>query len=392
MDAHLNNLKYFTLSDGGPFYKAMVKLRLLNIKRLAIAALCITWLPLVVLTAMEGTLFSGTQLPFLSDVAMQARVLVALPMLILIKSTIEDRVSAVLRYILETLVTAEQRAIIVDTTLMKARKLTSSTLTELLLLLGVIIATISLVKGGVYGGLEKGTTSWMTTPQGSDPGLSTAGYWAVLISIPVFQFLFASWVWRYIVWILLLFQLSKVHLNLLPTHADRAGGLGMIMLAQKSFNLLFVVSAIVISGQFIVELIKHPDQFEAIRNEVIGYILVCIAFVLIPLLFFSGKLLRVKNNGLHQLSVLAASLSHKFEREWINDSPVEDRIEESKSDPSLLYDYAGMYEQLQKLRVVPVALNDITGLALALLVPFIPILFVHFSVGELLQRIGGMVA
>ena len=392
MDAQLNNLKYFTLSNGGPFYKAMVKLHLLNIKRLAVAALCITWLPLVAITAMEGTLYTGTKLPFLSDVAMQARVLVALPMLILIKSAIEGRVMAVIRYILETLVTAEERTVIIDTILLKARKLTSSALTELLILLGVIVATISLVKGGVYGGLEKGTTSWMISAQGSDQGLSTAGYWAVLISIPVFQFLFASWVWRYIVWMLLLFQLSKVHLSLLPTHADRAGGLGMIMLAQKSFNLLFVVSAIVLSGQFIVQLNKYPEHFEVIRNEVIGYILVCIAFILIPLLFFSGKLLRVKNNGLHQLSVLAASLSSKFEREWINDSPVDDRIEESKSDPSLLFDYAGMYEQLQKLRVVPVALNDIAGLALALLIPFIPILFVHFSVGELLQRIGGMLA
>ena len=392
MDPQPNNSTYFTLSDGGPFYKAMVKMHLLNIKRLAIAALCITWLPLVAITAMEGTLYSGTELPFLSDVAMQARVLVALPMLILIKSTIENRETAVIRYILETLVTAEERAIIVDTTLVKARKLTSSGITELLLLLGVIIATISLVKGGVYGGLQKGTTSWMISAQGSDQGLSTAGYWAVLVSIPVFQFLFAGWLWRYIVWMLLLFRLSKAHLNLLPTHADRAGGLGMIMLAQKSFNLLFVVGAIIISGQFIVQLTKYPDHFEAIRNEVIGYVLVCIAFILIPLLFFSGKLLRAKNIGLHQLSVLGASLSCKFEREWIKDSSIDDRIEESKSDPSLLYDYAGMYEQLQKLRFVPVALNDIAGLALALLIPFIPILFVHFSVGELLQRIGGMLA
>ena len=392
MDPQPNNSTYFTLSDSGPFYKAMVKMRLLNIKKLAIAALCVTWLPLVVITAMEGTLVSGTQLPFLSDVAMQARVLVALPMLILIKSIIENRVTAVIRYILETLVSADERALIVNTILMRARKLTSSGLTELLLLLGVIIATISLVNGGVYGGLEKGTTSWMTSAKDNGQGLSLAGYWAVLVSIPVFQFLFASWIWRYIVWALVLFRLSKVHLNLLPTHADRAGGLGMLMLAQKSFNLLFVVSAIVLSGQFIVQLNKYPEHFEAIRNEVIGYILVCIAFILIPLLFFSGKLVRVKNSGLHQLSVLGATLSSKFEREWINDSPVEDRLDENKSDPSLLYDYAGMYENLQKLRVVPVALNEVSGLALILFLPFIPILFVHFSVGELLQRIGGMLA
>ena len=119
------------------------------------------------------------------------------------------------------------------------------------------------------------------------------------------------------------------------------------MFAKKSFNLLFVVGSIIISGQFIVQLNKHPEYFHTIRNEAIGYILVSIAFILIPLLFFSGKLLQVKNNGLRQLSVLGASLSAKFEHEWVNDSPIDTRLDEHKSDPSLLYDYAGMYDLLQ---------------------------------------------
>ena len=391
MDSKPHNSSDFTLSGGGPFHKALRKLRIHNIKRAAVAALCMTWLPLVIITGIDGTLFSGTQLPFLSDVAMQARVLVALPMLILIQFAIEVRVKAVLIYMIDTLVKEDERDIIRYKVLPRARKLISSGLTELLLLLGVIISTISMVKGGVYGGLEEGTTSWMISADDKD-SLSTAGHWAVLISIPIFQFLFASWLWRYIVWTTLLFRLSKPDLKILPTHADGAAGLGIIMLAQKSFNLLFVVGSIIISGQFILRLNKHPDQFHAIRNEAIGYILISIAFILIPLLFFSGKLLKVKNKGLQQLSVLSASLSAKFEHEWVNDSPIDTRLDENKSDPSLLFDYAGMYDLLQKLRVIPVTLNDIAGLAIALFIPFIPILFVRFSVGELLQKLGGMLA
>ena len=223
-----------------------------------------------------------------------------------------------------------------------------------------------------------------------DPGLSVAGYWAVLISIPMFQFFLFRWLWRYFVWILVLFRLSRAPLNLLPTHADGAGGLGIIVLAQRGFNLIFVAGSVVISGQFIAEIIAQPDTFIAIRNKAIGYIIISIFMIFIPLLFFSGKLFRTKNRGLMRLSMLGATLSRKFEEDWVNDLPIEKRIDENQVDPSMLYDYFGLYECLQQLDTVPITLRDILGMAIVLFIPFIPILFIHFSVAELLQKIAGL--
>ena len=72
--------------------------------------------------------------------------------------------------------------------------------------------------------------------------------------------------------------------------------------------------------------------------------------------------------------------------------PIEKRIEEQQVDPSLIYDYSGMYDSLQQLRTVPVTLRDTIGIVVSLYVPFLPILFVHFSVAELLKKIVGMLA
>jgi hypothetical protein len=55
----------------------------------------------------------------------------------------------------------------------------------------------------------------------------------------------------------------------------------------------------------------------------------------------------------------------------------------------MVFDYSGIYESSQQLRTVPVTPRDIIGMALTLFVPFIPIPFIHFSVGELLQKIAG---
>ncbi len=393
METNPNNAGDFSLSEGGPFHRALLKMRLHNKQgKLALVGFCFTWVPLALITAIEGTLYSGTPLPFLKDVAMQARMLVALPMLILIKVAIDSKVIVVSNYISGSLISKDERQIIFTTVLQRAKKLTSSVIAEIILLLIVIAVTISLVKTGMYSALEGGTRSWMTSTKEGSPVLSVAGYWAVLVSIPMFQFLLLRWIWRYIVWISLLFRLSKARLNLWPTHADRAGGLGLIMMAQKSFNLVFVVGSVVLSGQFIAQIIEHPDFFKTIRGEAIAYIVISISFILMPLLFFTGKLYKTKNDGLLQLGILGAALSGKFDRKWVNDLPAEKRIEEKEVDPSILFDYAGLYDMLQKFRTVPVTLRDIAGMAIALFVPFIPILFIHFSVGELMQKIAGLLA
>jgi len=391
MDTTTQPQEEFLLSEGGPFYRALERMRLHNRQgKLAIVGLCITWLPLVIITAMEGTLYSGTHLPFLKDVAMQARILMAIPMLIMIKLVIDSKVFAVAKYISESLLSPEERQLTLATILLRTKKLASSALTEIILLLIVIGSTVSLVKGGAYSALEAGTTSWMTSGVDGNQALSFAGYWAVIISIPLFQFLLLRWLWRYFVWIWLLFRFSKAQLNLRPTHADRSGGLGVIMIAQRAFSLIFVAGSVSISGQLIAQLLEHPDSFNTIRSMGFAYIIICIVFLLFPLLFFAGKLFKIKNEGLLHLSNLGATLSGKFEREWVNDSPIEKRIEETKVDPSMIYDYSGMYESLQQLRTVPVLPRDIISMAVPLFVPFLPIPFIHYSVAELLQKIGGM--
>ena len=391
MDISAHSQEDFSLSAGGPFNRALERMHLHNRQgKLAVLGLCFTWLPLVAITLIEGTLYVGTQLPFLKDVAMHARLLVALPMLILIKLPIDSKVNVVTKYLAEVLMSSEERQEFLTTAFRRARKLTSSALTEIILLLIVIGATISFVKGGVYSALEDGTTSWMTYSNDVGQRLSVAGYWAVFISIPIFQFLLLSWLWRYFVWMMLLFHLSKVKLNLMPTHADRAGGLGIIILAQRSFNLIFVAGGITISGQFIAQLLKHPDSFESIRGQGMAYIIICLVVLLIPLLFFMKKLFKIKNEGLLRMSDLGAILSSQFEREWVNDLPIEKKLAGKQVDPSLLFDYSGMYDSLQQLRTVPITLRDIIGMVLILFLPFIPILFIHFSVVELLQKIAGL--
>jgi len=382
--------EYFSISEGGPIYMALSKIRLEQKHwKLVLVLLCITWLPLVIITAIEGTLYSEAQMPFLEDVAMQVRLLVALPMLILIRIPIDKKLSIVLKYLSGTLVAVEDREKILPKVMRRAMKWTNSVLAELIMVAVVIALSISPIKGGILSGEGRDASLWMVAVNESNNALSFAGNWAVFISIPLFQFALLRWFWRYIVWVIVLFLISRMRLKLQPTHPDYAGGLGIIVLAQRYFILFFMAVSTVISGELITQLLSNPDSFGSIRNEAVGYILLCLFLILFPIVFFTGKLLKTKHDGLLKLSNLGVSLSNKFEQEWINDASIEKKLAEATASTSTVQDYSTIFKSLDELRPFPVTVKDVFTMTFLLLLPYIPILLIHFSIGELLQKLIG---
>ncbi|RWN59381.1 hypothetical protein [Mesorhizobium sp.] len=59
--------------------------------------------------------------------------------------------------------------------------------------------------------------------------MTLAGWWCLLISAPIFSFLFLRWLWRHHVWgLLLLRDVAKLDLRLTASHPDGRGGLRFI--------------------------------------------------------------------------------------------------------------------------------------------------------------------
>ncbi len=391
MNANQSTAENFSFLEGGLFRKAQIKLGLDHSQgKLALIGLCFAWIPLAILTAIEGTLYSGTDLPLLKDIAMNARLLLALPMLIAIRNIIDIKTTAVIRYFTESLLDAEGRQRMLSITLPRIRKLACSSLTEVIIILIVISFMMGLLSSGVYSGLQSGSTSWKFVGAADGNVISMAGKWAVFVSIPFFQFLLLQWIWRYLMWMLLMLRFAQAPLKLLPTHADRAGGLGIIILAQRTFNTIFIACSIVIASQLMVFISRHSESISTVRIEVIGFVVFCLMLLILPLVFFAGKLVKTKQLGLLHLSQLSVELSSTFEKEWLNDIPLEKRIEDQHVDPSMAFDYGSMYDTLQQLRVIPITLRDIISLAAMLLVPFIPILFIYYSAAEVMQKLLGL--
>ena len=385
------NEENFSLTDNG-FITRVLRNFKLDQKRvlLGFIAICLTWLPLVILCAIDGKLFSGTGLPFVKDIAIQGRILIGIPMLLLIKPFVYSRIPRVLKYISEVLIAPEDRDQFISGALRKTKKNTDSGWSEIFIFLLVTIFAIG-PTGQITSFISQHqSASWLFDENNGNNVLSMAGNYAQYISKPVFQFLLLRWLLRYLIWIALIFRISKMDLNLKPTHPDGSGGISMIFLAQRNFILFFIVCGMVIATVMINLLNDKMVTFEAIQIEILGYIIFSIFLILFPLLFFSRKLIRTKYEGQLELSRAATNLSKKYEEQWVKPMGNEKRIAEDTVDPSMQVDYSGVYILLQELRIIPVRFGDIGIMAVSLFIPFIPIFFIQFSVVEILQKLIGL--
>ena len=230
-DIALEDRQNFSLVLGGPLFQLLCRTRLSDdalmlVKRRILVISLLAWLPLLVLSILEGNALGGTlALPFLLDVEAHIRFLVAIPLMIVAELVVHRRIRPIVQEFREReLIPPEDRERF-DATIVSSVRLRNSVAAEVLLIafvygLGVLIVWQQ------YISLDAAT--WYSTRSSSDSTLSIAGMWYGYVSVPIFQFLLIRWLFRIFIWARFLWQVPQIPLRLVPTHPDRVGGIGFL--------------------------------------------------------------------------------------------------------------------------------------------------------------------
>lgn len=89
----------FSLVNGGPVYRFFIWARLADwelqpVNRRVVAAIAVTWLPLLILTIIDGlALGSGVKIAFIPDFTVHIRFLITLPILIAVEPYVSKRIA-----------------------------------------------------------------------------------------------------------------------------------------------------------------------------------------------------------------------------------------------------------------------------------------------------------
>ena len=379
----------FSLVLGGPLYQLMLRSGLikppfgqLNARIGVITSAA--WLPLVVLTIASGRFAAGVQVPFLYDFEVQARLLLALPLLILAELIVYIRMRAITSQFLERHIVIEDLVPAFNAVVSSAMRLRNSRPAEIGLLITVFLAGPWVWRGTVA--LHSDT--WYATVTGSGLAWTAAGWWYGFISIPVFQFILLRWYYRLFIWFRFLFQVSRLDLNLVPTHPDRCCGLGFLGNVATAFAPILMAHSALVSG-FIANRILHQGaKLPEYRFELVAMAAFLLALVLVPLCVFAPNLYRARLAGLRTYGRLASDYVCDFARKWKTPAAVPPgEILLGTSDIQSLADLDNSFRVVREMRLVPFGKESVTQFIVVIAIPLAPLALTMFSLEELLKRL-----
>ena len=379
----------FSLVGGGPFHRLLGWLGLCDgelgqvVRRCAVLA-ALAWAPLLLLSAMDGRAWGGTVLPFLHDVDMALRLLVALPLMFAAEWLVHQRFpQAIRRFSERGLVSPDQEAAFAAV-LDKARRAASSPRLEL----AVLVLVYAVGFFGVWRNVsDLGVDTWYVSVQDGVRTPRPAGLWLALVSLPLFQFVLLRWYLRIAVWWWLLWRLSRLPLRLQPLHPDRAGGLGFLSQLALAFSPLLMAQGTMAAAWIANRIFVHGAQLPQYRLDLLAAAAVTVLMVLGPLAFFAPMLSEAKRAGLARYGLLSSRYARDFESRWLRGPAPGDDTPLGSGDIQSLADLGNAYATLGQMRALPFGTRTALQLGVAMAAPVAPLLLTMVSVDELVRRV-----
>jgi len=379
------------LFAGGASYGLQSKLGLVvqgrpHLVRRVLVFLLVSWVPLVLLAALEKNLYTvgPGEVSFLADLGALARYLIAGPLLLAGESIASAALSNMAHRFAELRPGHETGDSAVAAVFASVRRLRDAPLMAV-----VVVVIAYAVSAAVYS-----TTPHSALPKwhyvGVDQRLSLAGWWAAAISVPLLLMLLLRWLWRLLLWARFLRLVARLDLRLIPVHPDKAAGVAFIGYSVRAFALYGAAIGTIVAGPLANQVLHRGAQLGDYQYAIAGVVVLVVVVCTAPLLAFSGKLLEVWKRGVREYDELASDFGREFEHEWFGVGRRERSNMLDRGDFSAATDLYQVVDRIHDLRLVPVDLVSIAMLACATLLPFVPIFLLVFPFDQVVDMVFGL--
>ncbi|MBL7849201.1 MAG: hypothetical protein JNL40_17165 [Cyclobacteriaceae bacterium] len=390
-DSKLPTEKDFSVVVGGPFFQLLRRAHLtgdaLELIRLRTVVITLfAWLPLLVLSLLNGQALEGTSyLPFLKDYSNLIRFLVGLPLLIIAEVVVHQRMMLLISQFVQRKLIPEAEITKFYAAFESAKRWRNSIAAEALMI-AVVLGIGYQLLWKQAAGIE--SEAWYNVPAVAGTSLSMAGIWFRYVSLPLFQFLLLRWYYRILIWARFVFQVSKIKLQLLPTHPDHVGGLGFLSNAVHAFIPLALAHGVLTAAVIANKIAYHGAALPEFKVEIAVVVLWVILLVLFPLMFFASQLGDAKRNGGLEYGHLSSRFAREFEGRWMKEEWPKEHGGVG-ADIQSLSDLANSYSVVENMRVVPITRNALIMLVVTTLAPIAPLVLTMMPLSEVLKMVAG---
>ena len=380
----------FSVVLGGPLFQLYRRLHLsgdmleLPVRRTVAVAL-LAWAPLLLLSIFEGTAWGGVKEPFLLDTDVNARLLVALPLLVGSELFVHGRVAIAARQFITRGIVAGDALATFELASSRAIRLRESAIAEVLLVVFVYAVGISVLRDQ-FAPLT--VDAWFRRVSAGAHHITAAGWWYKLVSLPLFQFILFRWYFRLAIWATFLSRVAGCGLKLVPTHPDRAAGLGFLADSTVALVPFLFAHGTLFAGVMAAGIFFEGRTLLSYGPPLASFSLFAIAVALAPLLAFAPPLARARRAGLREYGALAQSYVTKFESKWLRTASPDKSQFLGTADIQSLSDMINSFQAtVADMRLIPISLRSVVRLAIVTMLPVSPLLLTVMPASEILRAI-----
>jgi hypothetical protein len=247
----------------------------------------------------------------------------------------------------------------------------------------VVIAALAFISAVLHRGHE---LSW-ATESGPTPSFGFGGWWYVYFSRPIFLALLLGWFWRVALLTTMLKRIANLRLVIVPTHPDRAGGLGFVERFPAAFSLVVFALATVIAAGWAHDAEFHGLDVHSLYPMMAAGLVVALVFFLLPLFVLLGPLRSAKRQALLDYGALVGRHGASVRSKWILRDTKDDDPLLSAPEIGPVADTVSLYEAVSRMRPIPIGKTAVIAIALPVLIPFLGVLALQIPVKNLLLQL-----
>jgi hypothetical protein len=199
------------------------------------------------------------------------------------------------------------------------------------------------------------------------------------------------WYFRLFIWARFLWQSSRLKLNLIPTHPDRAAGLGFLGGSIAAFTPLLMAHGAMLAGLMANPIFFAGAKLTDFKLEIIGGVGVLLLMILGPQLVFTPCLMRAKRIGLREYGMLASRYVREFDLKWVRGGAAEDEELIGSGDIQSLADLGNSFQVIRDIQPFPFGRDTIIRLVVVALIPISPLVLTMIPLEELIKKLLGAI-
>ena len=345
----------------------------------ACLVILVGWVPLLLLTAYQSFVLRDASIAsFLSDFAAASRSLIAAPLLVLAEWMALPRLGVMALHFRESGVVSrddDARFAAACSSTLRLRDSVVADIGLIALAYITIVALKQVVPISLY-------PAWHVSSVAGVEVYSPAGWWHVLVSLPLLFVLLLGWIWRVLLWTRFLYLMARLDLRLVPAHPDRTAGLRFVAYSVQAFWLVAFALGAIVAGSAANRVLYRGASADTFTFDVVAVVATVIVVFAAPLLTLSGHLLRAWRRGTLQYSALAGRLGRQFEGKFFRDGTTIDASALELPDFSATTDLYQVASNVYEVRLVPISVVSLGILVGMAILPFLAItlMFIPFDV------------